>query len=147
MNIKNQSGFTLIELMVTVAVLAIITAIAVPNFSEQIARYRFNNDVRDFISLLRESRTQAITLKKDVKLNFSKSTTDVDTDTSIYWSPKIAEVSSLSNVEFDMLGKLKTRPLKGCIEVVHKTHSNIKKTITLGVLGGVDAVEENASCS
>ena len=37
---SRQKGFTLIELMVTIAILAIMTAIAIPNFSEWVAKRR-----------------------------------------------------------------------------------------------------------
>jgi len=40
-----QSGFTLIELMITVAVVAILAAIAIPSYSDYVVRSR-RNDVR-----------------------------------------------------------------------------------------------------
>jgi type IV pilus assembly protein PilE len=39
-NIKVVDGFTLIELMVTVAILAIIVGVAVPNYTESVKRSR-----------------------------------------------------------------------------------------------------------
>ena len=35
---KNSSGFTLIELMITVAIVGILTAIALPSYNQYIAR-------------------------------------------------------------------------------------------------------------
>lgn len=42
MKIKNRSGFTLIELMVTVAIIAILAALVVPNYSEYVRRSTLN---------------------------------------------------------------------------------------------------------
>ena len=144
---QNKSrGFTLLELMVTLAVLAIIVSIAAPNFSQQISQYKFNNESRDIISLIRETRAQAITQKRDVKLNFSKSASDTNTATDIYWSAKNAQITSPASIEFDMLGRIKSRPSNGCIAITHKNDTTLKKTINISVLGGVDAVKENSSC-
>ncbi len=45
MTSSRQSGFTLIELMITVAVVAILAAIAIPSYSDYVVRSR-RNDVR-----------------------------------------------------------------------------------------------------
>ena len=37
---SRQKGFTLIELMVTIAIMAIMAAIAIPNFAEWVAKRR-----------------------------------------------------------------------------------------------------------
>ena len=45
MTSPRQSGFTLIELMITVAVVAILASIAIPSYSDYVTRSR-RNDVR-----------------------------------------------------------------------------------------------------
>jgi len=47
-NIKKMSGFTLIEIMVTVVILALIVAIALPNYDESVKRSR-RVDVRGLL--------------------------------------------------------------------------------------------------
>jgi len=47
MRIENQQGFTLIEIMVAVAILAIIAAIAAPLYQDYISEARFGTAVKD----------------------------------------------------------------------------------------------------
>jgi type IV pilus assembly protein PilE len=48
---QNLKGFTLIELMITVAILAIIAAIAYPSFQEQVRDTRRSNAQSDLLEL------------------------------------------------------------------------------------------------
>ncbi|MCK9604947.1 MAG: GspH/FimT family pseudopilin [Methylomonas sp.] len=53
-------GFTLIELMVTVAIAAILLGVAVPNFSSAIVRSRLTANTNEFITSLNLARSEAI---------------------------------------------------------------------------------------
>ena len=57
---SREAGFTLIELMVTVAVLAIILAIAVPGFQAFIASGRVTTTTNDMVGALTLARSEAI---------------------------------------------------------------------------------------
>jgi len=59
-SMQKNKGFTLIELMVTIAVLAIIASIATPSFTQTIRKNQLIGDTRDFIDLLAETRSEAI---------------------------------------------------------------------------------------
>lgn len=59
-SLRRAQGFTLIELMVTVAVLAIILAIAVPGFQSFIASSRVTTVTNDFVGALTFTRSEAI---------------------------------------------------------------------------------------
>lgn len=63
---KQQSAFTLIELMVTIAVLAIIATLAAPNLSQMLHNTKVNTSSGDILSFLQQSRTEAIRLGKTV---------------------------------------------------------------------------------
>lgn len=63
---KKQSAFTLIELMVTIAILAIIATLAAPNLSQMLHNTKVNTSSGDILSFLQQSRTEAIRLGKTV---------------------------------------------------------------------------------
>ena len=63
---KKNKGFTLIELMVTIAVLAIVASIAVPSFSENIAKQSLDNSAKEILSALNEGRSKAVSLRSVV---------------------------------------------------------------------------------
>lgn len=57
---KPQQAFTLIELMVTISLLAIITAIALPNLRDFVVGNRLSANVNGFIGVLSYARSEAI---------------------------------------------------------------------------------------
>lgn len=67
MNKKRSSGFTLTELMVTVAIIGILASIAVPSFQDMIERNRLKEAVESLKSDLMFARTEAI--KRSTSIN------------------------------------------------------------------------------
>jgi type IV fimbrial biogenesis protein FimT len=61
-------GFTLIELMVTVALVAIVLAIGVPSFQTTIRNNRLSSYANEFLSALNLARTEAIRRRQPVVL-------------------------------------------------------------------------------
>lgn len=57
---SSQKGFTLVELMVVVSILAIVSLIAYPNMSEWIAERRIANRAEQMANLFRLARAEAV---------------------------------------------------------------------------------------
>ncbi|GAB3390832.1 GspH/FimT family pseudopilin [Lysobacter fragariae] len=61
-------GFTLIELMVAVAVVAILATLAAPPFADFLDRYRLRGAVDDVISVISNARAGAVKLDREVRV-------------------------------------------------------------------------------
>lgn len=71
---RHEKGFTLLEVMLTVVVLAILVALAVPSFHNLILRSRLNAAVEDISVVIHLARSEAIMRSHEVRL------TPVDAD-------------------------------------------------------------------
>ncbi|PKO39027.1 MAG: hypothetical protein CVU33_06565 [Betaproteobacteria bacterium HGW-Betaproteobacteria-6] len=74
-----QSGLTLVELMVTLAVLAILLSIAVPSFQSAIATSQLTSSTNDLIATLAQARMEALRQGKRVTVCISSNGTQCAT--------------------------------------------------------------------
>jgi type IV fimbrial biogenesis protein FimT len=66
-----SSGFTLIELMVTIAVLAVIVGIAAPSISTQLANQRVKSTAATLESALREAKAESIIRRQNIAVIYN----------------------------------------------------------------------------
>ena len=66
-----SSGFTLIELMVTIAILAIIVSIAAPNISTQLADQRVESTASVIESVLKEAKAESIIRRQNIQVVYN----------------------------------------------------------------------------
>lgn len=76
MTAHRQAGFNLIELMITIAVAAILLAMAVPSFNDFFDKYRLRGAADDIASTLANARAAAVKADRDVDISFNGSTTN-----------------------------------------------------------------------
>ncbi len=80
---RTGQGFTLIELMVTVSVAAILLAVGVPNFSDMVKNNRMATTANELVGALNLARSEAI--KRGVRVTVCKSAGGATCTTSGNW--------------------------------------------------------------
>ena len=69
----SSSGFTLIELIVTIAVLAIIVGIAAPNISTQLANQRVKSTAATLANALTEAKVESVLRRQNIMVVYGNS--------------------------------------------------------------------------
>ncbi len=69
---QKRSGFTVIELIVVIVLLAILTAVGVPNFLSWLPKYRLKSAARDLYSNLQLAKMAAIKANGNCSIGYRK---------------------------------------------------------------------------
>lgn len=118
MKIIQEKGFTLIEMMVTIVVLGVVSAIAIPNFTNQIARYQLGTAARELADVFGKARGQASGLHRDITIKLEcptvggKEVCPADTPVLLHWTStykNVAMVGDRQNVTYTATGVAKQR--------------------------------------
>lgn len=140
---KKNQGFTLIELMVTVAIMAIIATMAAPSFTKIIRKNQLNIDAQDFEDKLKETRSNALLKQREQSLS-------IDTSVVTAWKPreeiKWSPVPTTTTIAYNMLGLL-TSTTNLCFILEHKKDSNLKAVIVVRRTGLVVYDKARTGCS
>lgn len=67
---NRQAGFTLMELAIVVAIISIVSSIALPNMIGRISRGRVNGAARDIVTLIQKARIEAVKQNQLVVVTF-----------------------------------------------------------------------------
>ena len=108
---KKNHGFTLIELMVTIAVIAIIAMMAVPSMGNLMAKQRLNTTAKDLAYIFSQARSQSAVLRKEVTVTFAGGINDA---TNFYWAPRYDDIkltSDTTDVVFQPIGLVTSRQI------------------------------------
>lgn len=118
-------GFTFIELLVALVVMAILVAIALPSFNDLIERQRLQGVVRTLLSDLRAGRSEAIALG----LSGSVTVTFNSASSGTVWSYSVASTVTNTDATLPNGSSIPDRP------TVTRAHTDYAGGITATVTG------------
>lgn len=78
MRLDNKHGFTLMELMVVIAIIGIMAAIAIPNFLNWLPNMRLKAAARDLYSNMQRTRMMAVKTNKKTAIIFKPANNTYD---------------------------------------------------------------------
>lgn len=143
---KFKLGFSLVELMVIIAVLAIIISIAVPSFTDTLRNNQVRTQANELVGLLNYARSEAIKRRTDVEIEFDTAESNwsakvvVGTDTLRELSGANTTVTtSVAKAIFDLRGRRKIGSTE-CVQLDHNKTSGFTRNISIGI-GGSFQVE------
>lgn len=135
---QKNNGFTLIELMVTIAVLAIVGSIAVPSFQSLTYKNELRTEINGFLDVLNKVKYRAKTQGKRTDLQLNSSSNDPDT---IVWHLRNASEVSVNDQGDDVITFLPNGQVESvqndfpvCVEFTHAKSSQ-KIAISINKIG------------
>jgi type IV fimbrial biogenesis protein FimT len=156
-----EQGFTLIELMIVLALLGVLSAVAIPNFSEMMANNRIRTNTNTFIGAFSYARSEAVGRGSSVRVSSLSGTgawdsglrvwQDTDGDNAYDAGEELRQISAftsntitatLSDFEFSPTGQVDN---SDTFEVCDSRTGETGRTITL-LGGGGMTVSNSSSC-
>lgn len=144
MKIMHQKGFTLVELVVTIAIFAIIASIAAPSFSKQLISNSVNTEARDLVSFLTEERAEAILKQQHREIKFSASGGGAhqwSPKNSIEWSDGIPD-----DIKFNPLGGVEGVSEDICILLQSQKDEEKKAVVIVRTTGSILYEKSLSNC-
>lgn len=146
---KSSKGFTLIELMITIGVVAIVTTMAAPAFSNIVAKQKLDASARSIALVFGDARAQAATLRRIVTVTPEAGT---NTEVLFHWAPKYDDIQLINGTQpvlFNENGL--AQRLNAGVEIplnfqLCSTHLKQSKTVVLSRTGVVEAIRDSGAC-
>ena len=141
---RTEQGFTLIELMITIAIMAIIATLAAPSFGDMMLRQNLNRSTQELIATLNEARAQAVLERREVTVRLN-TTPVANTVTQLNWKPEgkaVLKAGSATSIVFQLTGGVKDATNDTSFAVCDKLGGAKSKTISVSKMGTIQQVVE-----
>lgn len=144
-SVQKNKGFTLIELMVTIAVLGIIATIAALSFSNLLEKQNLNRSTQELIGQLNSARSKAVLERREVTVRLNS--LDADTPNRLNWSPRgqaVLKTGSPTTITFQLSGGIQdfAADISGQPFIIcNESGGNKSKNISLSLMGTIQVTE------
>jgi len=169
---KISSGFTLMELLVTIAIVSIVASVAVPNFRDMVDKGNVAGATDQLYQNLTYARSEAIKLNSPVTLSFTESSSwcsglsdggvcdcgttnscqidGIDRSSSYnnYNNTSLSVSTALKNANFNPTRGILEKagvPSTGSITITNSDDSTISATISMNLLGRPSVCSDSIS--
>ena len=144
---QRTGGFTIIELIITVAVLAIVSAFAAPSLNSMVLKQNLNKSTRDLIAVLQEARAQAVIERRNVTVSVFNASANIpaNTSTQFNWRPfgkTVLRDSSATTITFILTGGVRDAVGDTTFALCISPTENIGRNISISRMGTVQQVVE-----
>ena len=145
---QKSRGFTLVELIVTIAVLAIIATLAVPSFNNILLKQNLKKSTQELASVLVQARSKAALERREVTVQLNTSAI-ADSLTQLNWMPEgkaVLKTGSPTSITFLASGLIKNATTDTTFTICEKTSGELSRTVSISRMGTIQQITEG-TCS
>lgn len=152
---KHTQGFTLLELMIVVALIAIISTLAAPSMRTFVQRGQVAEQMKELAHFLQESRGKAVLLRSGgytatIESAISGGKSAVINDDGSSWTPNSERVNFSSDpatgnkVTYTLMGNVNAEV---CYTLTHTNNSTIGEVLILDKNGSIKIHKNKTNCT